>query len=198
MFEINFATDCGAAKEKPMSILIVDGYNVINAWPELNKLKEISLDQARERLIQWMASYAGHQGVEVIIVFDAYMAKGKHDRCCEISGVKVLFSLENETADSVIERLAYGLVNERKGDVFVATADWAEQLTILASGAFRISIRELQSAILDSVREISEQHGEPAGGRRTLEGRLQRGIKERLEEIRRSRCAQSSEKRQLD
>jgi predicted RNA-binding protein with PIN domain len=170
-----------------MDILIVDGYNVINAWPELNKLKEINLGQARERLIQWMASYAGFKGLEAIIVFDAYMAKGNDERHCEISGVKVVFSQEGETADSVIEELAYDFIREKKGNIFVATGDWAEQLTILGSGAFRVSIRELQSDVFGAAQEISERHGKTAGNRRTLEGRLQRGTIQRLEEMRRRR-----------
>jgi len=170
-----------------MDILIVDGYNVINAWPELNNLKETSFDQARERLIQWMASYAGYKGLEVIIVFDAHMAKGNYLRRSEETGVQVVYSEEGETADSVIEKLTYGFKNTEKRTVYVATGDFAEQLTVLAGGAFRVSIRELQSAVLTAAREITERHGESAGGRRTLEGRLQTGIIQRLEEIRRQR-----------
>lgn len=170
-----------------MDILIVDGYNVINAWPELNKLKETNLDQARERLIQWLASYAGYKGLEVIIVFDAHMAKGNHLRRSEGTGVQVVFSEEGETADSVIEKLVYSYKNMEKRTVFVATGDFAEQLTVLAGGAFRVSIRELQSAVWAAAREIAERHGEPAGRRRTLEGRLKTGIIQRLEEIRRQR-----------
>ena len=170
-----------------MDILIVDGYNVINAWPALNKLKETNFDQARERLIQWMASYAGYKGLEVIIVFDAHMAKGNYPRRSEETGVQVVFSEEGETADSVIEKLAYGYKHTEKRTVFVATGDFAEQLTVLAGGAFRVSLRELQNAVAAAAREISERHGEAAGGRRTLEGRLQRGIIQRLEEIRRQK-----------
>lgn len=178
-----------------MDILIVDGYNIINAWPELNKLKEMNLDHARERLIQWMASYAGYKGVEVIIAFDAYMAKGNHERCHGISGVKVIFSQEGETADSVIEKLTYDLIKERKGKVYVATADWAEQLAVFSSGALRVSVGELQAGVSFAAREISEQYGERSGGRQTLEGRLKRGVIQRLEEIRRSRWPQPPEKR---
>lgn len=178
-----------------MDILIVDGYNAINIWPELNQLKGKNLAQARERLIQWMANYAGYKGLEVIVVFDAGMVKGDLERCCDISGIQVVFSQAGETADSVIERLTYDLLNEGRGNIFVATDDWAEQLTILVSGAFRVSIRELRSFVLDTAREISEQHGEMASRRRTLEGRLQRGVMQRLEEIRRRRCPQSPEKR---
>lgn len=170
-----------------MDILIVDGYNVINAWPELNKLKEMNFDQARERLIQWMASYAGYKGLEVIIVFDAHMAKGNHVRRSGATGVQVVFSDTGETADSVIEKLAYGFKYTEKRDVFVATADRAEQMTILAGGALRVSIRELQSTVLAAAREIAERHGEAASSRRTLEGRLETGIIQRLEEMRRQR-----------
>lgn len=178
-----------------MDILIVDGYNVIHAWPELNKLKEINLGQARERLIQWMASYAGYKGLEVIVVFDAHMTKENSERHGEVSGIQVVFSQEGETADSVIEKLTYSLIKERKGNVFVATADWAEQSTILGNGAFRISIRELQNDVCVAEQEILKQHGDTTVRRMTLEGRLHRGTIQRLEEIRRRRWLQPPEKR---
>ena len=39
------------------NILIVDGYNIIGAWPELRVLKNRDLSAARDRLIEIMAEY---------------------------------------------------------------------------------------------------------------------------------------------
>ena len=88
-----------------MIVLIVDGYNMIGAWPELKKLKETDLGQARDLLIEMMAEYQSYTGDRLIIVFDAYHVRGlakKHKNY----KVEVIFTKENETADERIERLA--------------------------------------------------------------------------------------------
>lgn len=59
-----------------MDILIVDGYNMIGAWPELVQLKQRDLAAARDRLIEILAEYQGFTGFKVIVVFDAYDVKG--------------------------------------------------------------------------------------------------------------------------
>ena len=59
-----------------MNILLVDGYNIIGAWPELRELKERDLAAARDRLIEQMAEYQAFTGSRVIIVFDAYYVQG--------------------------------------------------------------------------------------------------------------------------
>ena len=59
-----------------MDILLVDGYNIIGAWPELNELKHKDLAAARDRLVEQMAEYQGYTGYRVIVVFDAYYVQG--------------------------------------------------------------------------------------------------------------------------
>ena len=46
-----------------MDILIVDGYNIIGAWPELVGLKKVSLANARDRLIEILADFQGYTGI---------------------------------------------------------------------------------------------------------------------------------------
>ena len=59
------------------NILIVDGYNIIGAWPELIGLRdEEDLEAARDRLIEKMAEFQSYTGYRVIVVFDAHMCPG--------------------------------------------------------------------------------------------------------------------------
>ena len=58
-----------------MDILLVDGYNIIGAWPELQELKNKDLAAARDRLVEIMAEYQAYTGYRVIVVFDAYEFK---------------------------------------------------------------------------------------------------------------------------
>jgi len=125
-----------------MDILIVDGYNIIGAWSELNKLKMSDLSAARDSLVEKMAEYQAYSGYRVIIVFDAYYVRGTEKKYKNYK-VEVIFTRENETADERIEKLAQEL-NNRTTQVHVATSDFTEQWAIFGQGALRISARELQ------------------------------------------------------
>lgn len=57
-------------------ILLVDGYNVIGAWPELSFLKDRDLEAARDKLVEWMAEYQSYTGYRVVVVFDAQFVRG--------------------------------------------------------------------------------------------------------------------------
>jgi uncharacterized protein len=124
-----------------MDILLVDGYNIIGAWPELVSLKKKELSAARDRLVEIMAEYQAYTGYRVIIVFDAYFVSGTQKKYKNYK-VEVIFTKENETADERIERLAIELSN-RKTQIHVATSDYTEQWAIFGQGALRKSAREL-------------------------------------------------------
>ncbi|WP_026583291.1 NYN domain-containing protein [Bacillus sp. J33] len=124
-----------------MDILIVDGYNIIGAWPELRELKDKDLSSARDRLVEKMAEYQGYSGYKVIVVFDAHYVKGTEKKF-KNSKVEVIFTRNNETADERIEKLAIDLSNI-KTQIHVATSDYTEQWVIFGQGALRKSAREL-------------------------------------------------------
>ncbi|MCA1057161.1 NYN domain-containing protein [Rossellomorea aquimaris] len=138
-----------------MDILLVDGYNIIGAWPELNELKKKDLAAARDRLVEQMAEYQGYTGYRVIVVFDAYYVQGIARKYNNYK-VEVLFTRENETADERIERLAIELSNI-KTQVHVATSDFTEQWAIFGQGALRKSARELLTEINVIERKIEKK-----------------------------------------
>lgn len=129
-------------RKNPREFLLVDGYNIINAWPDLIKdAKEVNLETSRERLTDVMAEYSAMTGITVIIVFDAHQV-GRNSRTSYIvNGVEVIFTKEGETADHYIEKIVDAIGREEK--VRVATSDWIEQQIVLGRGASRISAREL-------------------------------------------------------
>jgi predicted RNA-binding protein with PIN domain len=145
-----------------MDILLVDGYNMIGSWPELQELKKKDLAAARDRLVEKMAEYQGYTGYKVIVVFDAYGVQGLEKKYKNYQ-IDVIFTKENETADERIEKLAIALSN-RKTQIHVATSDFTEQWAIFGQGALRISARELyiemntiEKAIVHSVEHIKEE-----------------------------------------
>ncbi|KAF0824025.1 NYN domain-containing protein [Cytobacillus firmus] len=145
-----------------MDILLVDGYNIIGAWPELRELKNKDLSSARDRLIEKMAEYQGYSGYRVIVVFDAHYVKGTEKKF-KNSKVEVIFTRNNETADERIEKLAIDLSNI-KNQIHVATSDFTEQWVIFGQGALRKSARELlnemnliENSIEKKVKKIQEK-----------------------------------------
>lgn len=127
-------------------LLIVDGYNMIGSWPELVQLKKQDLlEDAREALLNRLSNYAKYEGLEIIVVFDAQLVPGiqKDYRKYQLT---VVFTKENETADSYIERVA-GELNTITTQVTVATSDMAEQWVVFSQGALRTSANELYKTV---------------------------------------------------
>ena len=134
--------------------LLVDGYNIIFAWDELNKIAQENLDAARSQLINILASYQGYDGSELILVFDAYKVPGKHREIEKYYNISIVYTREAETADSYIERVSHEL--SKKHRVRVATSDGLEQMIILGSGAMRISASELKKRVEDAAAEMKK------------------------------------------
>jgi predicted RNA-binding protein with PIN domain len=171
--------------------VLVDGYNVIHAWPELMELSKESLEHARDKLIEILAGYGAFKDYAIIIVFDAHAVTGSD--CCqqENGDFTVVYTKEGETADSYIEKTVYMLV--RQGDstqqVYVVTSDWMEQRIILGVGAARISARELYLDVRKTGNMLGQTFGENVLNyrRHELENRLSRDVVKRLDELRRGR-----------
>ena len=146
-----------------MDILLVDGYNIIGSWPELQELKNKDLAAARDRLVEKMAEFQGYTGYKVIVVFDAYGVQGLEKKYKNYQ-IEVIFTKENETADERIEKLAIALSN-RRTQIHVATSDFTEQWAIFGQGALRISARELQIEMNSIEKGDWESGGKYKGGK---------------------------------
>ncbi len=133
--------------------LLVDGYNVIFAWDELNKLAAQDIAAARAALTEVLANYQGYRKCVVILVFDAYKVKGNPGSVETVDGVKVVYTKEAQTADAYIERATYELRKERR--VRVATSDNLEQVIILGHGAQRVSAAAFHAEVEAARCEIA-------------------------------------------
>ncbi|MBC1474492.1 hypothetical protein HB852_07665 [Listeria grandensis] len=136
-------------------VLLVDGYNVIGAWPELARLKAGDLESARNQLVEWMAEYQSYTGYRVVVVFDAQYVRAK-ERKYKKNKVEIVFTKEDETADEYIEQKAIEYKNV-KTQVMVATSDYTEQWAIFGQGALRISARELVFEIKEMTHQITRK-----------------------------------------
>jgi len=165
--------------------IVVDGYNVLYAWPELAKLKEKGLEHARDRLVDILADYSGISGDRVLVVFDAHQVKGFGARYEEVNGVQVFYTREEETADAMIERLVGEM--PRDGYTRVVTSDWDEQRIILGRGAYRMTPGELYRRVQRAKKEGQEPYTRKKLTEGYLENRLAENVRQMFEQWRRKR-----------
>ncbi len=126
--------------------LLVDGYNMIFAWDDLNAIARQDLQAAREALMDILSNYQGYKQNRLILVFDAYKVPRGTGSVSLYHNIHVVYTKEAETADAYIEKASYRLTRENRR-VLVASADFAEQLIILGHGALRMSARELRMEV---------------------------------------------------
>lgn len=136
--------------------VIVDGYNVIFAWKELNELAKENIDAARDSLLDTLSKYKSMTKAEVIAVFDAYRVKGHVIENNRFADVQIIYTREDETADQYIERYTNELGKKQK--VVVVTSDGAEQIITRGQGCKLISSREFKLRIEELTKATNEKY----------------------------------------
>ena len=168
-----------------MRIVFIDGYNVLNNWPQLKKEKEYSFQGARQKLIDIMHNYASFNECKVILVFDGHKVAGNLEAKEKINkNLMIVFTKDGETADSYIEKEVHSL--GRRYVVYLVTSDWLEQQTIFQRGAVRISSLEFYNEVMDVQRNIKKIKNERVIPKNHLQDNIDINVLEKLEEIRRS------------
>lgn len=163
--------------------LIVDGYNIINSWPQLIELKNDNLELARDKLIEMLENYQGIQDINIIIVFDAHLSDAKMRTAFNQGGVQIYYTKSGETADALIERMISEIPPRSK--VTVVTNDWNEQRIILGKGALRMTSRELMHRLVAAEEIINSKSSNSPIKIKSIEDRLENQVKKKLEEWRR-------------
>jgi predicted RNA-binding protein with PIN domain len=152
--------------------LLVDGSNIMHAWPDLRVLLARDRDAARARLSQMLSVIHDAEQTRLTLVFDG---RGE-DLVVECpGGIKTyahIYTPAGTTADDVIEQLV-GKAAEPSLCI-VATDDRAERQTIEATGAAGISARELLAWI---ERAEQRQQSQLKERRRENEKNWRRGEK---------------------
>lgn len=174
------------ARRRKSEYYLVDGYNVINAWPKLMCLRG-NLNEARDVLVHILTEYGAFENYEMTVVFDAFFTEEEEHELQISDRMKVIYTGAGETADSCIERLAYTAVRAGR-EVYVVTSDGAEQSVILGAGAYRITSPELRRSVKKAKKlmkaEYMNPHSRPLG-RIEVHERLDYDTRARLEELRR-------------
>lgn len=179
------SADSGSGKEKKKSrtptkrILIIDGYNVIFAWPELRALSEADIQAAREKLIQTVINYSAYRRLETVLVFDGYRVPGNRGEDYTRDNIRIVFTKERESGDLFIVKL----LSELSDDYYkeVVTSDGIIQLSALRKGVSRISSHEFGELVAAASSEISDKlYKESIKGRAVLGETLDREMLENM------------------
>lgn len=168
-------------KEPVKEYLLVDGYNIIFAWDELNELAKVNMDSARSKLMDILCNYQGFKKCILILVFDAYKVKGGLGQVLDYHNIHVVYTKEAETADQYIEKVTHEIAREHR--VTVATSDALEQVIILGKGAIRFSANDLKEEIIRIRDQIRRDYlDKQSSGRAYLKEKFNDNLLEFLEE----------------
>lgn len=142
-------------------LLLLDGYNLIFAWPGLQELALSDLNNARDRLMDIISNYCGFTGCKAILIFDAYKVKGGMEKHEQYKNISVVYTEEGETCDLYIEKVCHDL--SRNYRVSVVTSDGLIQLAAFRFGINRISSREFIEDVARAGKQML-QHMESSHG----------------------------------
>lgn len=140
--------------EPARDYLLVDGYNIIFSWDDLNEIAKDNMDAARQVLMDMLCNYQAYRRCEVILVFDAYRVPGRAGMIDSYHNIHVVYTKEAETADMFIEKVSYEISGRR--NVRVATSDGVEQIIIFSHGAQRVSARAFREEMDQVNRQIAD------------------------------------------
>jgi len=136
--------------------LVVDGYNVIHAWPSLKRLLGVSLEDARDKLVERLSVFGLVTGADVTVVFDAHHSNAMANAEERVEGVRVLFTRKGHSADHAIERIAYAATGS--GDnLTVATSDRFQRDLVRGMGGAVISAPELERQVIEAEQELGRR-----------------------------------------
>ena len=150
-----------APKADAEEYLLVDGYNIIFAWPDLKELAKVNIDAARDRLADVLCNYQGYKRCHVILVFDAYRVKNHAETVIPYHNIHIVYTKEAETADSYIARTASRMEGQYK--VTVATSDALVQMIIWGKSAVRLSAQGLQEEVEKLGKDMKETYLKESG-----------------------------------
>jgi hypothetical protein len=83
--------------------IVIDGYNLIHAMPELARFVASDLERARDGLVAKLAVYRSGRGVRVTVVFDGQSMAAQPGR--PPGGIEVVFSRAPQNADTKIKNM---------------------------------------------------------------------------------------------
>jgi len=139
--------------------ILIDGYSLLHAWPEIAPGRARHSEAARDELIKKLRQYRDASHTPITIVFDGTGSKlpaRRQDQVQSTPELEILYSGSGQTADDVIERVAHRL--NAYGEALVVTDDYAERDTVINFGGMASSclnfIQTVESALAELQHDL--------------------------------------------
>jgi predicted RNA-binding protein with PIN domain len=171
-------------------VLLVDGYNIIGAWPCLIKTRDhAGLEAARGELVEAMTNYSAFQGYETQVVFDAQYQNTPSNKETITEFLTVHYTDFGQTADTYIEKtcasLRQHIAQAAISRMIVATSDRAQQLMVQGYGAEWLSAHQLCGEVETTVCRMRHRYQSKKQPKsRFLANAIDAKARERLAELR--------------
>lgn len=140
----------------PIVRILVDGYSLLHAWPDLLPGSPPHAARSREELVRRLTRFHDAVGTPLTIFFDGQGAPAGTPRAESSRQVEVLYSRPGRTADDLIERTTFRLLPY--GPVLVVTDDLAERDLVLGLGGLvsgcAVFIDQVRDALGDSAEDL--------------------------------------------
>jgi predicted RNA-binding protein with PIN domain len=136
--------------------ILVDGYSLLHAWPELAPGQARHSAPARDELIRRLTLYQDACGMPITVIFDGAGAPSGTPAAISRPEMEVLYSRRGKTADQIIERAVHRFT--AYGEVLAVTDDNAERATVFSLGGMACGcgnfIQEIETALAHQADEI--------------------------------------------
>jgi predicted RNA-binding protein with PIN domain len=169
-------------------LYIVDGYNFLFNYYSTKEVSSEQIEFFRDELLSDLIQYKNYNNCSVMVVFDAKHGDKFAQSRETIDGIKIIYSKGGETADSIVERIVHS--NEKYDRIFVITSDYLQQKVVFKENVYRRSIREFAIELSDFKKRItakvSEQRVKTSHSFYSLENRLEKSTREKLDKMRKN------------
>lgn len=134
--------------------ILVDGYSLLHAWPQLAPKRPRHSAAARDELIQRLTLYQDAIGTPITIFFDGASGRGARPDAPRKSEVEVLYSRAGQTADQMIERSTHRFAPF--GEVLAVTDDFAERDIVIGLGGMASSCQNFIFTVEEALGELAD------------------------------------------
>ena len=135
--------------------ILIDGFSLLHAWPELAPGRPRHSVGAREELITILTQYQDATGTPVTVFFDGAGRPAGLPREASTHSIEVIYSSAPKSADDLIERVAHRLAPF--GPVLVVTNDFAERDTVSNFGATPMSCEMFRVMVADADADLTNR-----------------------------------------
>jgi predicted RNA-binding protein with PIN domain len=133
--------------------ILIDGYSLLHAWPQLAAGKPRHSEAARDELVSRLTQYRDAVGTPISVIFDGAGPRTGPKAKPSNPDMEILYSTGGKSADELIERVAHRLT--AYGEVLVVTDDTAERETVLGFGGMASSCDAFISTVESTLAELA-------------------------------------------